>query len=557
MAAQHFGTYVLEHRVASGGMADVWRARSATGAVVALKRALPHLAENPHFVELMLTEARIVQQLDHPNVVRVFDSGLVDGVPFLAMEFIEGVDLGSLLKKAARAFSKVPPAVALRIGHDVCRALDYANHAKSHSGERLYVVHRDVSPHNVMVKPDGCVTLLDFGIVKAADTALTEPGMVKGKFAFMSPEQAAGEPVDARSDLFSLALVLYEMLSGKRPYQRDSELGAYQAAVAGIVPPISTVWPQVPADLEAVLTRALARDRDERFSSGAELAEALSQTVMLADDQTVAGWASSVGSNRPTLVPDDDPSPYPSDKALDPSGQLLAPSRATTDADFKAPDFGSLDLARHVQARSSVELPKATGRPAVVLQPVNRLELPPENRAKPAKLPVVLPTLAATPVAASSDGVPVKLVAGIVAAIFVVGAAVAVAASRHNSSSRLVVAPVSEATTPPPARVKDAGLDDIDPATGMRRSLPAVKLAGPDHLARDHSELEPVRYLIDSVPPGATLTINGEVVGVTPWGGDNDPVRGAVISATLKGYAPWSVKIAPGDDYATTIKFKR
>jgi len=554
MAPKVVGQYVLERRIATGGMAEVWLASAPDGSKVVVKSVLPHLATNPASSQMLLHEARVAMQLEHPNIVRVFEVTSVDGVPCIVMEHVDGVDLGALLKRVASRRTRVPLPVALELGVEVSEALHFAHQACDRSGAPLQIVHRDVSANNVMLTTGGQAKLLDFGIVKVGDTQLTEPGMIKGKFAFMSPEQAAGTPLDGRSDLFALALMIYEMVSGVRPYRRETEPGTYHAALLGQVAPLSSAWPDAPPALEAVLSRALQFDRNERYQSLAEFAEALKGTGAVADQASVARWAA--GLTEGALAPELDATPYLAEKSLDPEGQLFAPVRQVTAADFDAPDQGALELSRKVAARSSVQLPDSSGRPSMVLQPVTKLDLPPERRSpRPPPAPVVLPTLGATPVVAAGKGVPVKTALVVVMGVLAVGLLIWVATRRADPP------PVVSAPPPPPAVAAvafelDAG-DDLDPSTGMRRTLGAVIIGDPDHLAREHPELEPVRYFIDSVPSGATLTVNGEVVGKTPWGGDNDPLRGATVTVTLRGYRPWSVTIDAGVDFATTIKLRR
>lgn len=556
MAPRVVGRYVLERRIATGGMAEVWLGVAPDGSKVVVKSVLPHLAATPGLSEMLLHEARVSMQLDHPNIVRVFEARSDGGVPSIIMEYVEGSDLGALLKRVASLRARVPVPVALKVGVEVSEALHFAHQARDRAGAPLKIVHRDVSANNVMVTTRGRAMLLDFGIVKAGDTQLTEPGVIKGKFAFMSPEQAAGTPLDARSDLFALALVLYEMVSGVRPYRRETEPGTYQAALLGQVPPLSSAWPDAPPRLEAVLTRALQFNREERYATLAELADALKTVDVLADHAAVARWAMGLGSEAPSAqAPEADPTPYFADKSLDPEGQLLAPLRKVTAADFEAPDEGSLELSRKVAARSSVQLPDSSGRPSMVLAPLGTLDLPPETRApRAAAEPVVLPTLAATPVVAEGRGVPVKTVLLAVATVLVLGLVWGVTRRDQPAPVASPVAPAAPAT---PVVFELDGGDELDPVTGMRRSLGAVIIGDPDHLAREHPELEPVRYFIDSVPSGASIVINGELVGTTPWGGDNDPLRAATITVTLKGYRPWSAAVDAGVDFATTIKFRR
>src|SRR5262245_18293462 len=211
-----FGNYRLVRRIARGGMAEVFLARhlgmEGFERRVAIKRILPHLSEAEEFKSMFLDEARLAAQLTHPNIVHIYDFGRVDEYYFIGMEFVDGVDLGRLIRHARNR--PVPFEFAARIFSDVCSGLHYAHNAVDGEGRPLGLVHRDVTPQNVLVTYDGVVKLVDFGIAKAAwQAGRTRPGVVKGKFAYMSPEQVEGRRLDGRSDVFSAGICLYELIT--------------------------------------------------------------------------------------------------------------------------------------------------------------------------------------------------------------------------------------------------------------------------------------------------------------------------------------------------------
>ena len=219
-----FGNYRLQRRLARGGMAEVFLARligvEGFERRVAIKRILPHLSESEEFRAMFLDEARLAAQLTHPNIVHIYDFGKVDDYYFIAMEYVDGVDIGRLIRRAKER--PVPFELAARILADVCAGLHFAHNAVDPIGRKLDVVHRDVTPQNVLVSYDGMVKLVDFGIAKAQFAAgRTRPGVVKGKYAYMSPEQVEGRPLDGRSDVFSAGICLYEMLTGVPLFRRD------------------------------------------------------------------------------------------------------------------------------------------------------------------------------------------------------------------------------------------------------------------------------------------------------------------------------------------------
>jgi hypothetical protein len=265
---QPFGRYFLTSKVAMGGMAEIFRAKSigAEGfeKVVAIKRILPHFTEDEGFVTMFKDEAKVAAQLTHANVVQVFDFDEVDELFYIAMEFVEGHDLKRVLDMGVKNGKPLSIAQSVYILIEAAQGLHYA-HTRVVDGQPLNIIHRDVSPHNVMVSFNGEVKIMDFGIAKAASRSTkTRVGTVKGKCAYMSPEQARGKNLDPRSDLFALGVTLWEMLTGKRLFVGESDFETLNNVLKAEVPPPSELNPDVPKDLEAIVLRSLARERDER-----------------------------------------------------------------------------------------------------------------------------------------------------------------------------------------------------------------------------------------------------------------------------------------------------
>ena len=248
---------------------------------VVIKRILPHLAREESFVSMFLDEARIVAGIRHPNVVQVQEAGQEGGELFLAMEYLEGETASGLLKRLiVHDGEKLVPTLAAHIVAEACAGLHAAHELTDAEGEPINLVHRDVSPQNLFVTYAGQVKLLDFGIAKAADRITrTETGIIKGKHEYMSPEQCVGKPLDRRSDIFALGVVLFELLSGKRLFKRENQMAALYAICNEPIPSLLEVAPWVDARLEAVCMRALARKRDERFATALELRHALLTTL--------------------------------------------------------------------------------------------------------------------------------------------------------------------------------------------------------------------------------------------------------------------------------------
>jgi serine/threonine-protein kinase len=269
------GRYVVVDRLAAGGMAEVYLARvhgpPRFSKAIALKLLHPFLAADPTFVKMFEKEARIAATLDHPNIVQVLDVHSAGNERFLALEYVHGRDLGRVLAAGGR----LPLGAALRVIIDVARALHYAHTRSDADGKPLGLVHRDVSPANVLVSFHGGVKLADFGIAKATDqTAHTATGTFKGKFGYMAPEVYLQEALDARSDVFALGVVLYEATTGKRAFAGES-VAVINKVLSGKYPPPRQHVEDYPDELAAIIARAMALDADGRYASAAELADAL------------------------------------------------------------------------------------------------------------------------------------------------------------------------------------------------------------------------------------------------------------------------------------------
>jgi serine/threonine-protein kinase len=297
-AGIRFGHYVLLRRIARGGMAEVFLAqqRGLEGfdRRVAVKRILPHLADAPDFVKMFLGEAKLAAQLTHPNIVHIYEFGKVEADYFIAMEYVEGVHAGDLFRRVADG-DRLSPAMVARIGADAAAALHYAHELRGPNGKRVGLVHRDVSPANVMVSFDGIVKLCDFGIAKAAAISdqLTNPGTVKGKYAYMSPEQTTGSPLDGRSDVFALSIILWELLAGKTIVPRGDAVEAMRMIRDGKLMSIERAAPDVPPALASAITWGLQTKRERRPAAmelAHELESFLKSSPELATSMQLGTW---------------------------------------------------------------------------------------------------------------------------------------------------------------------------------------------------------------------------------------------------------------------------
>jgi serine/threonine-protein kinase len=269
MTPEHIGRYDVERRLGGGGMAEVFLAslRGAEGFSrrVAIKRVLPYYADRPELAALFVREAQLSAQLHHPNVVSVLDFERdADRGLFLVMELVEGKDLSQLL-----ATGRIPISLAIFLAIEVLRGLGYAHHLAT--GEVAGLVHRDVSPQNVLLSWEGSVKVSDFGIAKArAATLASESVVVKGKVSYMSPEQADGRPLDGRSDLFAVGVMLWEMLVGRSPFRGNSSQEVLASLFLATIPPPSSLCPEVAEDLSRVVMRLLERDLAQRYATAEE-----------------------------------------------------------------------------------------------------------------------------------------------------------------------------------------------------------------------------------------------------------------------------------------------
>jgi len=310
VVSETLGGYDLLRRLGSGGMAEVHLAR-ANGIegfqkLVVLKQILPHLSRDKHFVRMFLEEARLAALLDHPNVVQVFDLGAEDGEYFFTMEFVYGENLSGLLKGLQKVAQPLAFEHVVTIGLGVAAGLHCAHERVGFDGRPLGIVHRDVSPTNVMITYEGGVKVADFGIAKVVTrTDVTRAGTRKGKVPYMSPEQCRAEKIDRRSDVFSLGIVLWEAATGQRLFDGDNEFGVMNLIVNGNIKPPSSVRPDIPPGLEAIIMKALTVKRDQRYQTAREMQLDLENFAM---EQKLRATPSALGELMHYLFR---PQPFP------------------------------------------------------------------------------------------------------------------------------------------------------------------------------------------------------------------------------------------------------
>ena len=273
---EKFGHYILLEKVASGGMAELFKAKKlgieGFERVLAIKRILPHISSDKEFIDMFIAEAKLVAHLNHKNIGQIYDFGKIGENYFIAMEYIKGKDLRALLNRCEERNTTMPVELAVFIAKEVLSALGYAHKQKDSFGRDLKLIHRDVSPQNILISYEGEVKVIDFGIAKAETQSHTKTGTIKGKLAYMSPEQAWGNPIDHRSDIFSLGIVIYEMITGKRLFKGTTEIKTLEmvreAKAETFSPSLVAV---IPSELESIVMKALSKDVKSRYQDASDM----------------------------------------------------------------------------------------------------------------------------------------------------------------------------------------------------------------------------------------------------------------------------------------------
>ncbi|MEM9072528.1 MAG: serine/threonine-protein kinase [Myxococcota bacterium] len=422
-----FGPYDILGRLALGGMAEILLARhrdQKVGRPVVLKKILAHFSEEREFLDMFQDEARIGLLLKHPNIVRFHDAGAVDGQHYIEMEWVDGQPLGRLIRRA-RDHDGVPMELAVAIAARVADALDYAHALREENGRPMGLIHRDVSPHNVIVGFDGEVKLLDFGIAKA-DTQhhRTQAGVVKGKFSYMAPEQCAGHEIDHRIDVFALGIVLYESLTGYVLYRRDSEAATMQAIVSAPVPTLGERLSNPPPELDAIIQKALAKSASDRYTTIGEMRDDLHR-FLVGRGKTVA--KQDIGLLMRRCFPDElergprmDSTPFGSSQLV----SLVDEQDVRPTMDVKMPS-GARDLDLSHPLGQLPDVPHPAGPDLVSLAPMPDEAPPLPADSLPLELEPVARPQRPRPAPAPSKGPPWILI-GAIGLIALVGTAVAI-----------------------------------------------------------------------------------------------------------------------------------
>ncbi|MFO0762273.1 MAG: serine/threonine-protein kinase [Byssovorax sp.] len=499
-AAGALSKYRLIAELGHGGMAEVYLALSSGPAgfnkLVVLKQIREQLAEDPEFLNMFLDEARLAARLNHPNVVQTNEVGQENGRYFIAMEYLEGQPLNRIISRLGKA-GQLSLAMHVKVIIDALAGLHYAHDLADFDGTPLQVVHRDATPHNVFVTYTGQVKVVDFGIAKAfGSTSETRTGVLKGKVAYMAPEQAMGERVDRRADVFSVGMMLWEALAGKRLFKGVNDVVVLQKIAAGDIPKPSTLNPDVPPSLEAICMKALAHDKQDRWSSARELQHALEHAL------------EELGE-RPML------------RDLGAALSLFFEAERTTIKGLVEAQIQSARSAGPGGVEALVRLPRIEG------QPTEAGSLSGSRTGGSSLRP--------TPVSQVSQIGPL---------------------GGSSLTAANLLAPASVPTPAPPQRnltllvVGVAAVGAVAAFALLRTVTPSAG-AGQAAAASAPAEAKTTRMLkIESTPPGATVTEDERPLGKTPMAITLDPASTATrkLVLSLDGYTPYTISQAPSTE---------
>ena len=477
MGSERLDKYELLHHLASGGMASVYLARLSGLGGFARHVVLKTLeSRDQQLVAMFLDEARVAATLHHQHIAQVFDLGCVDGKYFLAMEYLHGETARAVLATAHTRGVRLPLEFGLALGSAAASGLHYAHEQRSPEGKPLEIVHRDVSPSNVIVTYDGTVKLIDFGIAKAAGrTTKTATGFVKGKSGYMAPEQILGYEVDRRTDVFALGVLLYELTTQRRAFGGDSEHEATHRIVHGTIVPPSHLVPGYPVELEDVVMTALELDPDDRFQDAAAMQHALEQIARELDLILGAGPLMRVlddlfGSRREPWI-----------GSLPTPGKALARGTATYDT-FEGETSSAKATHRIIKVKQ--EEPEAETIPIVLPA------MPAVAEPQPPRPPPQGPTVLGLPRRTAIVVVSAALACGVGLGLLWLGA--------RSSTVAQPAAPLPVVPAPPPRVI----------TTPVKRPAPVPAPA---------PAIDRVKLHVTSVPTGATVVLDGVRLGTTPY----------------------------------------
>jgi len=524
-----FAGYDVLGRLALGGMAEILLARHANTdgehRFLVLKRILPHFEQDSDFVQMFLDEAKIGMQLKHPNICQFHQFGADEGSHFIVMEWINGMPLGRLIRKARKSGGVGLP-IALRIGIEVARALHYAHIANDEHGEPFNIIHRDVSPHNIMIAYNGAVKLLDFGIAKADHRAhKTQAGVVKGKFAYMAPEQCTAGQADHRLDIFALGVCIFETITGRSLYRRKTEAATMRAVIMDPVPSLKDQLPDVPDDLDRILQKALAKEASDRFESAAEFANELERFAkendMLGKQREVADFVKKVFPEEFTRGPRVDTVPFGASITIDMHRANDSSSSNPSHKSYVSQIPGAIRELEVDGGGLDMDLGHLLDAPVVAPLPTPANKVGPAGAQRPVQAPPKdIPNRAASrrsvePKTRSLSGW--KQLA-LILVVLLGGLAVAYEKTDLVKDAVKNVEGIFEEKGPPEVAVDD------------------------NPLLREHG----ARILVASAPPGAKVYLDGKEQGISPVALTGLMQGQYRVRVEAPGFASWSSRVDVG-----------
>lgn len=507
---KRFGNYFLLKKIAAGGMAELYKGKKSGEKgfekLLAIKMILPHLAASDEFVSMFIDEAKVAALLNHQNIVQIYDLGRIEDSYCIVMEYVRGKDLRTVISRGIASGNRMSAEHACLITANALAGLSYA-HRKRDKGEELSIVHRDISPQNILISYEGEIKIVDFGIAKAATQSRdTQAGVLKGKLAYMSPEQALGKPLDMRSDVFSTGIVLYEALTGRKLFQGDTDIATLELVRAAKVDPLPTSLDgEFPKKLEDIVLKALAKEPEDRYQSAAEM-----ESVLL-EFMRSAGYATSgysLSEYMYSLFRADIEQEIMEERELD---QTIVADALTVDT-----------LAGPV-ANSGAQAAPAPAPAAPSITPAPQAA--PEARGGKSSLAVVLASVA--------------LVAGI--GVW--------AGSKFMSKADTPDTPpaVTEAAQPGAAAQPAPVAAAPSPAPDSRNTKTASANPAPAAPAAKAAPAAPASATISSEPPGASVSVDGRSSGRTPLNiAGLAPDRPHKVVMSMAGYRDWSDSFTAG-----------
>ncbi len=531
MSLETYGRYQLLKKLATGGMAQIYLARQlgvqGFEKLLVVKRILPHLAENEDFITMFLDEARIAARLNHPNVVQIFDLGQQDDTFYIAMEYIHGEDVRKVWKQAERQGTPIPIPLICRMVIEACSGLDYAHKKTDPSGRPLNIVHRDISPQNILVSFEGGVKVVDFGIAKAADQAtVTKSGVLKGKYSYMSPEQAQGQQVDARTDVFAIGVVLYELLTGTRLFKRANDIQTLNAVTECKIEVPSTIDERLPKDLDPIVMRALAKDKTARYSDARELQAALEDWLlknkMPSSSVQLAAFMQDIYAERLAREAEEGRLMF-TESGSEPSRSEPA-DKATPNANKPTRSIKTPTVSRQGVSKSRHELTRAEGARSGPVSKPNPVELGAE--VKPPPTENSLPTQRGV-----TRKTPMLIFVGVIAVAVLLGAYAVLRptkpqvfiTSEPTGAQLLLDGKPFDCRTPCTLPGLTAGEHEVEVfKPGFKRVVSTISvpksgdLSVPVTLEKQAPVVKEIALVIGSEPAGAAVAVDGVKKGTTP-----------------------------------------